>query len=370
MSQKMKEIHEKYMYRALELAGRALGRTNPNPLVGAVIVKNGLIIGEGYHQKAGTPHAEIHALEEAGSEARDATMYVTLEPCSHYGKTPPCAEAIVASGIQEVVIATLDQNPKVAGRGLKILQKAGIKTTVGILEEKAKVQNEVFFKYINTKLPFVCMKYAMTLDGKIATHTGNSRWVSNEESRKYVHQLRNVYDAILVGIGTVLLDNPMLNTRLDLPDKKDPIRVIIDGALEIPLDSNIVKTAHSQKTIIFTATIKNKNKAKQLSDAGIELIEISGKLDCLNVTEVLNKLGEFGITSILVEGGAQINASFMQDKLVDKVLCFIAPKIVGGIAPSPVTGQGVNLMQDAYLLESIEIEKIGNDTLIKAYTGW
>ncbi len=363
-------IDEKYMQRALDLAGLALGRTSPNPVVGAVIVKNGQIIGEGYHQKAGTPHAEVHALNAAGSVARGGVMYVTLEPCSHYGKTPPCAEAIVKSGIKEVVIATLDPNPKVAGRGIKILQQAGITTRVGIMEKEALAQNEVFFKYITTKRPFICLKYAMTLDGKIATYQGDSKWISNEESRQYVHQLRNIYDAILVGIGTVLADNPTLNTRLDIPDLKDPVRIIIDGMLDIPLASNIVKTSSKQKTIIFTAVRGNNEKVGKLLEAGIELINIRGEPHKLNILEIVNKLGEKGVTSLLVEGGTQINASFLENKLVDKILCFIAPKIVGGIAPSPVTGSGVALMQDAYQLGNVQVQKIGNDTLIKAYTGW
>lgn len=363
--------HEKYMKRALKLASYALGRTSPNPLVGAVIVKNGEIIGEGYHKKAGTSHAEIVALNAANKdEVKDATMYVTLEPCSHYGKTPPCAKAIIEAGIKEVVIATLDPNPKVAGRGLKMLQEAGISTIVGVLEKEALIQNEVFFKYITTKLPFVCMKYAMTLDGKIATHTGDSKWISNEESRKYVHHLRNIYDGILVGIGTVLSDNPMLNTRLDDIDKKDPIRIVVDGKLDLPLDSNIVKTSSEQETMVFTSTIRDQEKANFLINAGIKLIEVSGKPDELNMSEVFNILGELGVTSVLVEGGAQINASLLKHKLVDKILCFVAPKIVGGVAPTPIEGEGIALMKDAYQLDSIEIEQIGNDTLIKAYTRW
>lgn len=363
--------HEKYMQRALELAKCALGRTSPNPVVGAVIVKEGKIIGEGYHKKAGSHHAEIEALNSADhNEVKGATMYVTLEPCSHYGKTPPCAEAIIEAGIKEVVVATLDPNPKVAGRGIKMLEEAGIKTIVGVLEQEALIQNEVFFKYITTGLPFVCMKYAMTLDGKIATYTGDSKWISNEDSRYYVHQLRNIYDGILVGIGTVLSDNPRLNTRLDIADKKDPVRIIIDGNLELPLDSCVVKTSNEQKTIVFTSTKRNQEKADELSKAGIKVIEVSGEPDDLNLSEVLTKLGELGITSVLVEGGAEINASLLKHKLVDKILCFVAPKIVGGVAPSPVKGEGIALMKDAFEFNSVEIEKIGNDILIKAYTGW
>ncbi len=363
-------LDEKYMQRALELATKGLGRTSPNPVVGALIVNNGQIVGEGYHRRAGTLHAEIHALNAANSKAQGAKMYVTLEPCSHYGQTPPCTEAIIRAGINEVIVATLDPNPKVAGRGIRVLQEAGITTRVGIKEDEAKTLNEVFFKYITSEKPFVCMKYAMTLDGKIATFSGDSRWISNARSRNYVHQLRNTYDAILVGIGTVLADNPTLNTRLDTEDVKDPIRIIIDGGLDIPLNSNIVQTSKSQKTIIFTVEEYRMQKAKELKNAGIEIVGVSGKEDNININMVVNKLGEMGITSLLVEGGAQINASFIENRLVDKLLCFLAPKIVGGIAPSPITGQGVKLMRDAYEFQKIDLVQIDNDILITAYTGW
>lgn len=363
-------LDEKYMKRALELAGMAAGRTSPNPLVGAVIVKDGNIVGEGYHQKAGTPHAEIHALITAQGRAIGATMYVTLEPCSHFGSTPPCAQAIVESGIQEVVVATLDPNPKVAGRGIEILQNAGIRTRIGLMEKEACTQNEIFLKYITTGLPFVCMKYAMTLDGKIATYTGDSKWISNAESREYVHQLRNVYDAILVGIGTVLADNPNLNTRLNIPQPKDPIRVVIDGDLDIPLNSDIVKSSRQQKTILFTSIKSSNEKAALLSKNDIEIIRVSGEPTQIDLKEVINKLGSKGITSLLVEGGAQINASFLDNKLADKLLCFIAPKIVGGVAPSPVAGQGVAFMKNAYQFDEVNVKTIGNDTLIEAYTRW
>ncbi|HZJ84158.1 MAG TPA: bifunctional diaminohydroxyphosphoribosylaminopyrimidine deaminase/5-amino-6-(5-phosphoribosylamino)uracil reductase RibD [Syntrophomonadaceae bacterium] len=359
-----------YMDRALELARKGMGRTSPNPVVGAVIVNHGEIVGEGYHKKAGTLHAEIHALNVAKLKARGSKMYVTLEPCSHYGRTPPCTEAIIRAGVKEVIVATLDPNPQVAGRGIKFLQEAGIKTSVGIKGEEAKRQNEVFFKYITRKTPFICMKYAMTLDGKIATYSGDAKWISNAKSRNYVHQLRDIYDAILVGIGTIIADNPTLNTRLEKEDVKDPIRIIIDGKLELPFESNIVQTSKLQKTIIFTAEGYEQEKAANLMQAGIEIIPIAGEADKLDLNEVVDRLGDMGITSILVEGGAQINASFLENKLADKILSFIAPKIVGGKAPSPVTGQGIKLMRDAYEFKLIEVEQFGNDTLIKAYTGW
>jgi diaminohydroxyphosphoribosylaminopyrimidine deaminase/5-amino-6-(5-phosphoribosylamino)uracil reductase len=256
------------------LAKKAQGRTNPNPMVGAILVRDGSIVGEGYHKKAGTPHAEVHALNAAGEQARGSVLYVTLEPCSHFGRTPPCAEAVVKAGVKRVVAAILDPNPKVAGRGIEILKKAGVQTKVGVLENEARRLNEVFFKYIKTGLPFVALKTAMSLDGKIAAGSGDSKWITNERSREYVHYLRNVYDAILVGIGTVLKDNPRLNTRLDILDKRDLVRVVIDGNLDIPYDSNIVQTAGEQRTIVFTSAASPEEKLEQLNNYGIEIIRL------------------------------------------------------------------------------------------------
>ena len=361
---------EKYMQYALKLASKARGRTSPNPLVGALIVKDEQIIGEGYHQKAGSNHAEINALNMAGLGAKGAKMYVTLEPCSHYGRTPPCVDAIISAGISEVIIATLDPNPQIMGEGIRKLNAAGITTKVGVLEKAALKLNEVFCKYITTKMPFVLMKYAMTLDGKIATSTGDSQWISSEDSRKLVHYWRNSYDAILVGIGTVLADNPTLNTRLDILDKKNPIRIILDDQLAMPLNSNIVNTSQEQETIIFTAKNYDKNKANLLREKGLKIIGVSGGLKQLDLKEVLAKLGELNITSVLVEGGANVNASFIENRLVDKISAFVAPKIVGGIAPSPITGQGVKLMQDAHTFNDVEVETIADDVLITLYTGW
>lgn len=361
----------RYMKRALELAKKGMGRTSPNPMVGAVIVKNGEVIGEGYHRKAGTPHAEIHALNTAGQEARSSTIYVNLEPCSHYGRTPPCADALVKAGISRAVIAMLDPNPQVCGKGLQILKDAGIETEVGILEKEALNLNEVFLKYIKSKMPFVSLKTAMTLDGKIASRTGDSRWISSSASRTYVHSLRNVYDGIMVGIGTVLADDPILNTRLDTGDKRDPVRIIVDGKLELPLESKIAKSSKEQKTIVFTSTISNQEKAAQLQSAGIEIIELGGDPEKLAVEKALVFLGKMGICSIMLEGGSELNAYMIEHKLLNKVYWFIAPKIIGGKnSPSPIAGQGIELMKDALCLESIDIQRIQDDILITAYTGW
>jgi len=359
---------EKYMQRALDLAVRAQGRTSPNPMVGAVVVKDNQVVGEGYHQKAGTPHAEVHALEEAGEAARGATLYVNLEPCSHYGRTPPCADAIVRAGIKKVVVAGLDPNPRVSGRGLKILQDAGIETYTGVLEQEAHKLNQAFFKYIQTGTPLVSLKVAMTLDGKIATSIGDSRWISGEASRQYVHQLRNVYDAIMVGIGTVLKDDPMLNTRLEEQDCRNPVRIIIDTNLDLPQSSNIVKTATRQKTIVFCGQQADYSRQEFLGEAGLTIIQLPTDEEKLPLEEVLRVLGEMEIMTLLVEGGGEINGYLIEKDLIDKVYWFIAPKIVGGReAPTPVGGRGIQQLKDALLLKSMEIQRFDEDILITGY---
>ncbi len=360
--------NEQYMQRALDLAAQALGRTNPNPMVGAVIVKDGQTVGEGYHHQAGTPHAEIHALNQAGELARGATLYVTLEPCSHFGRTPPCADAVISAGVAKVVIATLDPNPRVAGDGLRKLTAAGIEVEVGILEPEARRLNQVFFKYIQTGRPYVALKTAMTLDGKIAASSGDSRWVTGESSRHYVHQLRNTHDAILAGIGTVLKDDPLLNTRLDAENKKDPVRIIIDGSLQLPLNSNIARTAERQKTVLFCSNKSNPKLQLKLESQGLEIISLDCDPELVPLETVLDIMGDMGICSLLVEGGGEINAYLLENNLVDKCYWFVAPKLVGGrSAPSPVGGRGQALMGDALELQSIELQRFDRDILITGY---
>jgi len=364
----LNNIDEQYMQRAIELASKAKGKTSPNPLVGAVIVKDGKIIGEGYHQKAGTPHAEIHALHMAEDNAAGATLYVTLEPCCHYGKTPPCTEAIINARIKNVVMAVLDPNPKVAGGGLKILQEAGIHTEVGVLEEEAVRMNEVFLKYMKTGMPFTAVKTAMTLDGKIAAYSGDSRWITGEDSRKYVHQLRNTYDAILVGIGTVLADDPQLNTRLEIEDSRNPVRIIIDGNLELPIDSKIARSSKIQPTIVFTGMKVDQEKVEALGSLGLEIIRLATRDGIIPLVNVMRELADREIISVLVEGGSEINASLIKDGLLDKAYWFIAPKIIGGRkAPSPVGGEGCELMKDAWGLKIDEVMMFENDLLITGY---
>lgn len=365
----MAEASTIYMQRALELAALALGKTSPNPVVGAVIVKDGQIVGEGYHHQAGTPHAEIHALHQAGEKARGAIIYVNLEPCSHYGCTPPCADALIAAGVKKVVIAILDPNPLVAGQGMQKLRAAGIEVELGIMEEQARQLNDAFFKHIKTARPLVALKTAMTLDGKIASHSGDSRWITSEDARTYVHRLRGVYDAILVGIGTVLQDDPMLNVRLnDDSDYNDPIRIVIDSSLDIPLDSQIVTSSHKQRSIIFCSHDADRVRQTRLEAAGCEVERINSQNNCLVLEEVLDHLGNMKICSLLIEGGGRINASLLEKDLVDKVYWFIAPKIIGGRdALTPVEGKGFDFMREARELDSMEIKQFSRDLLITGY---
>lgn len=360
-------IHEQFMRQALELARRAMGCTTPNPLVGAVIVQKGRVVGRGYHHLAGTPHAEIHALREAGELAKGATLYVTLEPCCHHGRTGPCTEAILAAGIKQVVVAMTDPNPLVAGQGIRRLRNAGLAVTEGVCCQEAAQLNEIFIKWIATKLPFVLFKTAMTLDGKIATETGESQWITGKKARQAVHRMRNQYDGILVGIGTVLADDPLLTTRLPEGDGCHPTRIIVDSMARTPLTAKVV-TNHQAKTIIAVSEAASTQKIKELEACGVEVLTIGAGSGGLNLRELLTKLAAYPLTGILVEGGGNVAASLFKENLVDKVAWFIAPKIFGGMkAPSPVGGSGVSAISDAYELEDWRSEAAGDDILISAY---
>ena len=354
---------EKYMRLAMQLAGNAIGRTSPNPLVGAVIVKDNRVVGCGWHRKAGTPHAEVHALNQAGELAQGADVYVTLEPCAHYGKTPPCAKALVEAKVKNVYGGLLDVNPKVAGKGFKILEDAGIHVEYGFLQDELRKQNEVFFKWIEHKKPFVVLKAAMTLDGKIATATGQSKWITNETSRAYGYKLRDIYDGIMVGINTVIEDNPMLTSRVD--GGKNPIRIVVDSSLKIDINANVVQDK-SAKTIIATTDKANKDKILKLQAQDVDVIVVDkDENDKVDIEKLLNILGQQNICSILVEGGATLSGSFVAKKLVDKVYFFIAPKIIGGKeAKTPVAGTGILNLQEALALKDIQIEKLEEDILI------
>lgn len=354
---------EKYMRLAMQLAGNAIGRTSPNPLVGAVIVKDNRVVGCGWHRKAGTPHAEVHALNQAGELAQGADVYVTLEPCAHYGKTPPCAKALVEAKVKNVYGGLLDVNPKVAGKGFKILEDAGIHVEYGFLQDELRKQNEVFFKWIEHKKPFIVLKAAMTLDGKIATATGQSKWITNETSRAYGYKLRDIYDGIMVGINTVIEDNPMLTARVD--GGKNPIRIVVDSSLRIDINANVVQDK-SAKTIIATTDKANKDKILKLQAQDVDVIVVDkDENDKVDIEKLLDILGQQNICSILVEGGATLSGSFVAKKLVDKVYFFIAPKIIGGKeAKTPVAGTGILNLQEALTLKDIQIEKLEEDILI------
>lgn len=361
-SEKMNNIDRKYMERAIELAGKAAGWTNPNPMVGAVIVKDGRIIGEGYHEMCGQLHAERNAIKNLTESAEGATIYVTLEPCCHWGKTPPCTEAILENKIAKVVIGSRDPNPLVAGKGARILRAAGVEVIEDFMREECDALNPVFFHYITTKTPYVVMKYAMTADGKIATRTGASKWITGEESRQLVHRMRHRYMGIMAGIGTVLADDPMLNVRID--GLKSPVRIICDSSLRIPLDSNIVKTAGEYRTIVAFAKAADE-RIKALEEKNIELVECPDEEGHIDIRKLMEILGQKGIDSILIEGGGTLNYSVIEAGAVNEINVFMAPKIFGGgESKSPVEGLGVELPDQALMLECKSIKQVGEDILI------
>lgn len=369
------ELKIRYMRRAIELALSAKGRTSPNPMVGCVIVKQGRIISEACHERYGEYHAERNALLRCKEDAKGADLYVTLEPCCHYGKTPPCTEIIIEKGIRRVYVGSLDTNPLVAGKGIEILRQAGVQVEYGILEEECRNMNEIFYHYISRNTPFTALKYAMTLDGKIASYTGNSKWVTSEAARNHVQQLRKEYSGIMVGIGTVLADNPMLNCRIE--EGVDPVRILCDSNLRIPLDSDIVKTAKEIKTIVayseaaigaeedFAGT--KREKQKRLQECGITLIS-TGRTHQVDLKVLMQRLGEMKIDSVLIEGGGSVNASALRAGIVNKIYAYIAPKIImGENARSPVEGRGIEYMKDALCLKRMQSEMIGTDLLVTGY---
>lgn len=360
------QADEKFMQEALALARNAEGRTSPNPMVGAVIVRDGHVIAGGWHRKAGTPHAEVHALKMAGSLAKGATLYVTLEPCAHYGRTGPCAKAVAAAGIKRVVIAMQDPNPLVAGKGIKILKAAGVEVKCGVLEKEAIALNEVFLKWITTRLPFVVLKTAMSLDGKIATVTGKSQWITNELARMRGHEYRDRYDSIMVGIGTVLKDNPSLTTRLKDRQGKNPIRIVLDSLARTPLSANVVADKKA-RTIIAVTSAAPRQRVEALAKAGAEIL-VAGSDNKVNIAELMQKLGKLEICSILVEGGGQVNFSLLQAGMVDKVQAFIAPKLIGGQnAITPVEGAGFSELNAAVELERVSTEMLADNILVTGY---
>jgi len=357
-----------FIQRALQLAELGRGKTSPNPLVGAVIVRDGRIVGDGYHHQAGTPHAEVHALRDAGKKAGGAVMYVTLEPCCHYGRTPPCTAAIIEAGIKKVVVGTTDPNPLVSGKGIEALKKAGIEVIAGVLEGEARRQNESFIKYMQCGRPFVTLKAAISLDGKVATGTGDSKWISGEEARASVHRLRSINDAVMTGIGTVLADDPLLTVRLK-GDFKQPLRVIADSSLSIPETAQIVKTARDAPTIV--AVVRGRYSAAkrvQLERAGVEICELPAVQGRVDLSALMKELGRREITGLLLEGGATLNASALEAGIIDKFVFFQAPLIIGGQdSPGVFGGKGRERLSDCLRLKRASVEEVGDDLMITAY---
>ena len=366
-----------YMGQALSLARLALGQASPNPAVGAVVVKEGVVVGQGYTQPPGSHHAEVLALKQAGEAARGGVMYVTLEPCCHYGRTPPCARAIISAGVSEVHMAMLDPNPLVSGRGKDELEGEGIKIYLGEHEEEAKEVNEAYAKFITTGIPFVTAKFAISLDGKIATRKGDSRWISGREARKYVHCLRYTTDAIMAGVNTVLADDPRLTTRCcggrGGTARKQPLRVIVDGEGRTPLTARVF--SQPGETLLALGRRVTPKQRTAFAQAGAEILELPTAEGLVDLERLLRALGEREITSILVEGGGVLFGSLFDRRLVDKVVAFIAPIIIGGAeAKTAVAGGGVDRVADSFRLERVRVEKFGDDLMVSGYVavkgGW
>ncbi len=365
--------HGSYMNKALELAAKGAGYTSPNPMVGAVVVDpSGAIKGKGYHRKAGGPHAEVYAIDEAGSSARGATLYVTLEPCNHTGRTPPCTQKIIDAGIAHVVVAMNDPNPRVKGGGNSCLISKGIKVTTGVCEEQARRLNESFIKFITAGRPFVTLKCASTLDGRIATRTGDSKWITGEESRQYVHNLRHCSDAILVGVNTVKRDDPLLTTRImETPDgrkPKDPLRIILDTKLSIPENSRILNLDTDVETIIVTGDMISHEKKVRLLKKRVRIMGAPLANGLIDMNFLMDELGKMSVSSLLIEGGSRVIASSLSSGIVDKVLFFYAPKILGSDDGIPVCkGKGPELMKDCIQINSISVRRFGSDIMIEGY---
>lgn len=353
------------MVKACRLAAKAAGRTSPNPMVGAVLVAGKKIIATGYHRAAGGDHAEIVALKKAGIKARGATLYINLEPCSHYGKTPPCTAALIRAGIREVVAGMKDPNPLVAGRGFRQLRRAAIRVRAGILEEECRALNEAFVKYITQRLPFVTLKLAATLDGKIAAASGDARWISGSLSRHRVHQLRNQTDAVLVGADTVLKDDPQLTCRI--AGGRNPWRVILDGRLRIPLSARLLRLGDVEKTIVVTSRSASMRKISALQARGIQVWQFPARNGELAWPLLLRKLAALGIVSLLVEGGAKVAASALRARAVDKILFFYAPKILGGDGRAMIDGLNIRRAANAMAVRQLSVRKSGGDLLVTGY---
>jgi diaminohydroxyphosphoribosylaminopyrimidine deaminase / 5-amino-6-(5-phosphoribosylamino)uracil reductase len=357
-----------YMRLAYSLAEKALGWTSPNPYVGAVVVKNDGILGYGYHEKPGLPHAEAAALDLAGTRARDATLYLTLEPCTHWGRTPPCADKIIASGIKKAVISDLDPNPVVHSQGVKKLEAEGIEVQLGLMRERNRRLNETYFKYIRNQIPFVTLKAAISLDGKLAAGKGNSQWISGEMTRSYIHLLRGEHDAIMTGVGTLLSDNPRLTVRHPSWGNKSITRVILDSGLRFPLDAAILHTRGQGRIYVYTLPDPDPEKVRILREKGVEIIPLQDTSKPLDLREVLSSLGSREISSVLVEGGSRLHTSFLEQRLADKAVLTISPLLIGGRkTPGLYQGIGAPRIKDALRLTRVRTFSLSEDVIMEGY---
>lgn len=361
----MKKPHEYYMQRAIDLALKGRGKVSPNPMVGSLLVRNSRIIAEGYHRACGLDHAEVMVLNEAQEKAKGATLYVTLEPCTHFGRTPPCVDRVLRSGVKEVVIGMVDPNPVNNGKGIKVLRENGIKVHVGILEDKVKKLNEVFIKYITRKAPFVTLKLAESLDGKIATRTGDSKWITSDESRAYAHRIRKDYDAIMVGVNTVLRDNPMLEAWFS---KGQPVKIVVDSRLSTPQSANIFSRGRKAIIVTLKPSAGEETENRQMLVKKADILDVCEKDGQVNLRDMMKKLAQRGIANVLVEGGGTLAGALLDEGLVDKVMFFISPKIIGGKdAISSVMGRGVSRVDKCFKLKDLNYRRIGDDLLVSAY---
>lgn len=362
----MNDVH--FMQMALDLARKGQGFTSPNPLVGAVVVKDGLVVGSGYHQAAGKPHAEVNAIDDAGDAASGATIYVNLEPCNHTGRTPPCTHKIIQSGIRRVVVAMKDPNPDVTGGGIDYLKAEGLQVSLGVCQREAQRLNEVFIKFINTRRPFVILKCAATLDGRIATRSGDSKWITNEQSRSHAHYLRHCVDGILVGINTVKADNPSLTTRLVNGPAVDPVRIILDTRLSIPPDARVLRLDSDSDTILVVGKEIDSQKRSAIEKRGVRILEAPLEGGRISMAKLMEQLGEMGITSLLIEGGGRVIASALHSGIVDKIAFFYAPKILGGDDGIPICrGKGPATMKDSIAVKNISVRRFGDDVMVEGY---
>lgn len=359
---------QEYMDEALDLAEKGRGFTSPNPMVGAVVVKGGKVVGRGYHRAVGKAHAEVNALDDAGDAAKGACLYVTLEPCNHTGRTPPCTEKILSAGVTRVVIASADPNPDVKGNGAAYLRRQGIDITIGVCEDRAVCLNESYIKFVQTKRPFVILKCAATLDGRIATSTGDSKWISGEQSRKYVHELRHGVDAILVGSGTVKKDDPSLTTRLEGVEGRDPIRIILDEDLNISEGAKVLRLDSDSDTLLFTGKAVPEDKKIRIENLGVRVLYSALRDDQIDIDPLMVQLGKMGITSLLIEGGSHVFSSALSAGIVDKIILFYGPKILGGDDGVPIfRGKGPTLMSGSIPVKNIRSQRFDDDIMIEGY---